>query len=126
VNRIRIIVRSIISGIIVRYAEKLGILERNVSQVKGLIREVSATIKLNIGRDVKRRDVKGRNVKRRDVKGRDVKGKDVKESVNTERIVKKIIDKIIKTVQGIIETLEKKIIKVLKAKITEVLVSIKA
>jgi hypothetical protein len=46
-------VKGIISKIIIRYTKRLGILERNVSQVKGLIREVSAAIKLNIGKDIK-------------------------------------------------------------------------
>jgi predicted Holliday junction resolvase-like endonuclease len=99
-------VRGIISKIIVRYIKRLGILKRNVSQIKGLIRKVGAAIKLDIGRDVE--------------------GRDVEERVNTERAVKKMIDKIVKTVQGIIKTSEKKIIEVLKAKIAEALASIKA
>jgi hypothetical protein len=141
INKIKIIVEGITSKIIVRYIKRLGILKRNVSQVKGLIREIGVAIKLNIGRDVKGRDikerdmkgrdVKGRDVKGRDVKGRDIKGRDVKrmdvkERVNTERTVKKIIDKTVKTVQSILETSEKKIIKDLKAKIAEALASIKA
>jgi RNase P/RNase MRP subunit POP5 len=101
VNRIRIIVRGIISKIIVGYTERLGILKRNVSQVKGLIGEIGAAIQLDIGRDVK--------------------GK-----VNTEKAVKRMMDKTVKTVQGIIKTSEKKIIKDLEAKIAEALASIKA
>jgi hypothetical protein len=101
VNKIRIIVKGIISEIIVGYAERLGILERNASQIKGLMREIGAAIELNIGRDVKER-------------------------VNTHKAVKKIIDETVKTVQGIIETSEKKMIEVLEAKIAEALASIKA
>jgi DNA-binding transcriptional regulator YdaS (Cro superfamily) len=101
VNRIRIIVEGTISKIIVGYAERLGILERNMSQVEGLIREVSATIQHDIERDVEGR-------------------------VNTYRAVKEIMDETVKTVQGILETLKKKIIEDLEAKIGEALASIKA
>jgi CO dehydrogenase/acetyl-CoA synthase alpha subunit len=72
-----------------------------VSQVKGLIREVGAAIELNIGRDVEER-------------------------VNTHKAVKEMMDETVKTVQGIIETSEKKMIEVLEAKIAEALASIKA
>jgi hypothetical protein len=65
-------------------------------------------------------------VEGRDVEGRDVEGRDVEESVNTERAVKKMMDEMVKTVQGIIETSEKKMMEVLEAKIAEVLASIKA
>jgi phosphoglycerate-specific signal transduction histidine kinase len=85
----------------VGYTERLGILKRNVSQVKGLIGEIGAAIQLDIGRDVK--------------------GK-----VNTEKAVKRMMNKTVKTVQGIIKTSEKKIIKDLEAKIAEALASIKA
>jgi hypothetical protein len=135
INRIRIIVRGIISEIMVGYAERLGILERNISQVEGLMREVGAAIELDIGRDVKRRDVEGRDVKgrdveRRDVKGRDVKGRDVegrdvKGRVNTERAVKEMMDETVKTVQSILEMLEKKMMEGLEAKIAEALASIR-
>jgi hypothetical protein len=136
VNRIRIIVGGIISEMIVGYAERLGILERNVSQVKGLIREVGAAIGLDIGRDVERRDVERRDVERRDVERRDVERRDVErrdverrdveERVNTERTVKKMMDETVKTVQNILETSEKKMIEDLEAKIAEALASIKA
>jgi hypothetical protein len=99
VNRIRIIVRGIISEMMVGYAERLGILERNVSQVEGLMREVGVAIEL----------------------GRDVEGR-----VNTERTVKEMMDKTVKTVQNILETSEKKMIEDLEAKIAEALASIKA
>jgi hypothetical protein len=71
-------VRGIISEIIIRYAKRLRILKRNVSQVEGLMREVGAAIELNIGRDVEGMDVEGR--------------------VNTERAVKEMMDKTVKTV----------------------------
>jgi hypothetical protein len=70
------------------------------------MREVGAAIELDIGRDVGGRDVEG--------------------GVNIERAVKKMIDETVKTVQGIIETLKKKIMEALKAKIAEALAFIKA
>ena len=46
--------------------------------------------------------------------------------VNTHRAVREMMDETVKTVQGIIETSEKKMIDVLEAKIAEVLAGIKA
>jgi hypothetical protein len=85
----------------VGYVERLGILERNISQVKGLMGEVGAAIQHDIGRDVEER-------------------------VNTYKAVKEIMDETVKTVQSILETSEKKIIEDLEAKIGEALASIKA
>jgi hypothetical protein len=99
VNRIRIFVGGTISEMMVGYAERLGILERNVSQVEGLMREVGAAIEL----------------------GRDVEGR-----VNTERAVKEMMDETVKTVQSILETSEKKMMEDLEAKIAEALASIQA
>jgi hypothetical protein len=101
VNRIRIIVGGTISEMMIGYAERLGILERNVSQVEGLMREVGAAIQLDIGRDAEER-------------------------VNTYRAVKEMVDETVKTVQGILETSEKKIMEDLETKIAEALASIKA
>ena len=101
VNTIRIIVEGTISEMMVGYAERLGILERNVSQVERLMREVGAAIELNVGRVVEGR-------------------------VNTHKAEKEMMDETMKTVQGIIETSEKKMMDVLEAKIVEALASIKA
>jgi hypothetical protein len=46
--------------------------------------------------------------------------------VNTYRAVKEMMDETVKTVQGILETSEKKIMEDLEAKIGEALASIKA
>ena len=100
-NTIRIIVEGTISEMMVGYAERLGILERNVSQVERLMREVGAAIELNVGRVVEGR-------------------------VNTHKAEKEMMDETMKTVQGIIETSEKKMMDVLEAKIVEALASIKA
>jgi hypothetical protein len=101
VNKIRIIVRGIISEIIIGYAERLRFLERNISQVKGLIKEVGAAIQLNIGKDIEKR-------------------------VNTYKAIKEMMDKTVKTVYSILKTSKKKIIEDLEAKIAEALASIKA
>ena len=91
VNTIRIIVEGTIGEMMVGYAERLGILERNVSQFEGLVREVGAAIELSVG-----------------------------------TVVKEITDGTVKTMQGIIETSEKKMIDVFEAKIAKALASIKA
>ena len=101
VNTIRIIVEGTIGEMMVGYAERLGVLERNASQVEGLMREVGAAIELNVGSVMEG-------------------------GVNTHRAVREMMDEAVKTAQGIIETSEKKMMDVLEAKIAEALASIKA